>query len=103
MLRAMRRAAIERKLRKNVARQAEVREELAVAEAQLQHFADVAGDAEVRALVSESPVAASERRQADRSAGVMRRHRDRLRQELTSLLGAQDELLDELADLDRPS
>jgi hypothetical protein len=88
---------VERKLRRNVARIEAVREQLVVAELQLDHFADVATDAELEAIVADSPLASAEQRDATRSAEVMRRDRDRLRGELARLEREQDDLLDELA------
>lgn len=92
----MRRAAVERKLWRNVDRLRQVREELAVAQAQLEHFAEVADTAELEALVSESRLAEAEHRDADRSVAVMRRNRDRLRDELARLERTRDDLLDQL-------
>jgi cell division septum initiation protein DivIVA len=92
----MRRAGVERKLRRLVARTAQLREDLTVAEAQLAHFAEAADDAETDAIVQESPFARADHRSAGRTVEVMRRDRDRLRAEVAAAERQQDELLDRL-------
>jgi len=71
-------------------------EELRVADEQLAHFADEADDARIRALVSETPLAEQEHREAQRHADAMGRHRSDVIAELESLERTQDELLDRL-------
>ena len=71
-----------------------LRADLEVAEEQCLHFEDLADDARLRALVSETPAAERQHRDAARQAETMARHRARLREEIDSLEQQQDELLD---------
>ena len=68
-----------------------------MAEEQLAHFADEADDARIRALVSETPLAEHEHREAQKHADAMSRHRAEVIAELEALERTQDELLDRLA------
>ena len=70
--------------------------QLAVAEEQLAHLAEEADEARLRALVSETPLAGKEHREAKRHAEAMRRHRDDLVAEVQKLEASQDSLLDRL-------
>ena len=70
--------------------------QLAVAEEQLAHLAEEADEARLRALVSETPLAGQEHREAERHAEAMRRHRDDLVAEVQRLEASQDTLLDRL-------
>ncbi|MEZ5176987.1 MAG: hypothetical protein R2746_01540 [Acidimicrobiales bacterium] len=70
--------------------------QLAVAEEQLAHLVDEAEEARLRALVSETPLAGQEHREAERHADAMRRHRDDLVAEVHRLEASQDALLDRL-------
>ena len=94
---AMSRAVLERRLDALVARRRAVRDELAVVDEQLAALADAAGDARLRALVSETPQAGADHREASRSAEAMARHRSVLLSDLAALDRAEDELLDRLA------
>ena len=80
-----------------VARRRDLREELAVVDEQLAALAEAAGDARLRALVSETPMADADHREASRSAEAMARHRSVLAADLAALDRAEDELLDRLA------
>jgi len=73
----------------------QLREELGVTDEQLAQLADTADDARLRALVSETPMAGEDHRQASRHADAMRRHREHVLAEIERLEGSQDELLDE--------
>ena len=73
-----------------------VARDLAVADEQLAHLDGDAEEARIRALVSETPLAEQELREAQRHADAMRRHRDALAAELRQLELDQDELLDRL-------
>lgn len=73
-----------------------LRDELRVADEQLLHLAETADDARLRALVSETPVAEREHRQAARHAESMRAHRGSVAAEIARLEATQDELLDRL-------
>ena len=65
-----------------------------VAEEQCLHFEELADDARLRALVSETPAAERQHRDAARQAETMARHRARLEEEIRSLEDQQDDLLD---------
>ena len=71
-----------------------LRADLEVAEEQCLHFDDLADDARLRALVSETPGSERQHRDAARQAEVMTRNRARLREEIRSLEQQQDDLLD---------
>ena len=71
-----------------------LRADLEVAEEQCLHFEDLAEDARLRALVSETPAAERQHRDAARQAEAMGRHRARLREEIRSSEQQQDDLLD---------
>ncbi len=73
-----------------------LRAELAIADEQLAHFADEADDARLRALVSETPIAEREHREAAAHADAMRRHRGEVLHSIEQLERTQDELLDRL-------
>jgi hypothetical protein len=70
--------------------------ELSVVEEQLAHLVDDADEARLRALVSETPLAGQDHRDAQRHADAMRRHRDDLVAELAELDHTQNDLLDRL-------
>lgn len=89
---------VERRLRLISRRLSSLREELSVADEQLAHFADLADDSRLRSLVSETPLADEDHRQAERASSAMARHRDDLRDRIHRLEAEQDELLDRLAD-----
>ena len=92
----MSRAAIERRLTDVSARARARREELMVADEQLAQLAAEAEDARLRALVSETPLADREHREAQRHATAMERHRTEVMGELAELETSQYELLDQL-------
>jgi hypothetical protein len=94
----MSRAQVERRLREVGDRLRLLRSDLSVADEQLAHFADDADDARLRSLVSETPVADREHRDAQRHAEVMQRHRAEVLAEIDKLEQAQDQLLDRLLD-----
>jgi hypothetical protein len=74
----------------------QLREELAVSDDQLSHLVDTADDARLRALVSETPLAAKEHQEAQRHADAMERHRAEVLAGIAKLEETQDELLDRL-------
>jgi len=90
------RRQVERRLREVGSRLQQLREELAIADEQLLHLTEAADDARLRALVSETPVAEREHREAARHAESMRTHRAAVATEIDRLEKAQDELLDRL-------
>jgi len=93
----MARRLVERRLIDVGDRLKRLRQELAVANEQLVHFADEADDARLRALVSETPVSERDFRDAQRHAELIRRSRDEMLAEISTLEKSQDELLDRLA------
>ena len=72
------------------------REELVVLDEQLAALTDEADDARVRALVSESPLADREHREARKHAEAMARSRSALVDSIADLEATQNRLLDEL-------
>lgn len=92
----MGRTLIERRLRDVSDRRKVVERDVAVAAEQLAHLAEEADEARLRALVSETPLAGQEHREAERHAEAMRRHRDDLVAEVQRLEASQDTLLDRL-------
>lgn len=87
---------VERRLIETGDRLKSLRSDLVVADEQLAHFAAEADDARIRSLVSETPLAGREHRDAARHAGAMEKHRDELVAEIAKLEQVQDELLDQL-------
>lgn len=85
---------VERKLRRVSEQLRSLREELRVLDEQLAQFVDEADDARLRALVSETPAAEKEHRQAQRHADAMAKRRDDVASEIHTLESAQDDLLD---------
>ena len=66
------------------------------------HLAEQADDARLRALVSETPLAEQEHREAQRHADAMARHRAEVQSRSTGSSATQDDLLDRLsAELER--
>ncbi len=92
----MRRASVERRLTEVGGRLRALRDELRVIDEQLQHLGDEADDARLRALVSETPIAEREGRDARRHADAMARRRAEVERSIASLELRLDELLDRL-------
>lgn len=92
----MSRASVERRLAELTGQLKVLRRELAVADEQLEQLAGEADDARLRALVSETPLAEREHRQAERHAEAMRRHRGDVLRRIDAAERSQDELLDKL-------
>jgi predicted nucleic acid-binding Zn-ribbon protein len=90
----MSRSSVERRLSQVSLRLRQLRDELAVSAEQLDHLADAADDARLRSLVSETPVADHDHREAERHADAMRRHRAKVEAEIARLERDQDALLD---------
>jgi hypothetical protein len=72
------------------------RQELAIAEEQLLSFVETADDARLRSLVSETPLADHEWREASRHLQAMERGRDSAKARVAELERDQDELLSKL-------
>jgi hypothetical protein len=87
---------VERKLSEAAERLRQLRAELAVVDEQLAFLADAADDARLRAMVSETPMADKEHREAQKHADAMTRHRSQLVSQIAELEKAQDELLERL-------
>ncbi len=94
--REVNRNLLERRLRELSAQLRELRQELVVVDEQLESLAGVADDARIRSLVSETPLAEREHREASRHADAMRRHRAEVVSDIARLEQQQDELLDRL-------
>lgn len=99
----MARTLLEQRLTDVSERLVQLRRELSVADEQLAHFADEADEARLRALVSETPLADREHREAHRHAEVMNRHRAELLAGIAELEQTQDDLLDRLVAESRPA
>jgi len=91
------RSAVERRLARATHRLQQARAELAVLDEQLAALAGDADDAQVRALVSESPLDGHESRHARRSADAMAATRQATAATVAQLERQIDELLDRLA------
>jgi chromosome segregation ATPase len=87
---------VERRLMEVSKRLSKAKEELAVADEQLTALRDVAEEARVRSLVSETPLAAKESQEATRTAEAMSGARDSLALQVKRLQDEIDELLDKL-------
>jgi hypothetical protein len=92
----MHRSLVERRLIEVNSRLKRVREELAVVDEQLAALADAADEARIRYLVSETPLADRELREARRHADAMTRSRVAVMESIAELERVQDELLDRL-------
>jgi hypothetical protein len=87
---------VERRLTDVASRLRALRGELGVIDEQLRHLSDEAEDSRIRALVSETPLADHEHREAQRHADAMAARRDEVLRSITALEHRQDALLDEL-------
>ncbi|HZN13546.1 MAG TPA: hypothetical protein VFB78_04705 [Acidimicrobiales bacterium] len=92
----MSRARIERRLDDVSARLRRARAELSVVDEQLAVLADHADEAAIRALVSETPLAEREHRDARRHADALSRSRAAVLNSISELERAQDDLLGRL-------
>jgi hypothetical protein len=88
----------ERRLRNASKSLKALREELRVASEQLEHVIDDERDKEMRALVSETPLAAREFEDARRHRHVLEGYVVRVRAQITDLELLQDALLDRMID-----
>lgn len=92
----MRRFLVERQLRSLSERLRSLRDELGVIDEHLASLADEADDSRLRALVSETPIAEREHRDAQRHADAVARRRREVQAGIARLEERQDELLDQL-------
>ena len=88
---------VERRLTGVSGRLRALREELRVIDEQLLHLSDEADDSRIRSLVSETPLAGHEFREANRHAEAMRSRRQDVVDTIAKLEHRQDELLDQLS------
>lgn len=87
---------VERRLTQVSTRLKSLRAELAVIDEQMVHLGDDADDQAIRALVSETPAASYEARDARRHVDALAKHRAHVLAEIASLEQRQDELLDRM-------
>jgi cell division septum initiation protein DivIVA len=90
------RSTIEKKLTQTVADLHRAREEIRVLDEQIAYFADNADDARLRSMVSETPLAEQEHRQAARTVAALQRDRSVWRERIDKLERLQDSLLDRM-------
>ena len=93
----MHRSLVERRLTEVGGRLRVLRDELRVIDEQLQHLGEEADDARLRALVSETPLAEKDDRDARRHADAMARRRQEVVGSIVTLETRLDELLDQLS------
>jgi len=92
----MGRRLVERRLRDVGGKLRSLRASLAIVEEQLAHLSDEAEEMGLRALVSETPGADLEYREARRHADAMRKHWNSVREAITELEARQDQLLEQI-------
>jgi hypothetical protein len=90
------RSLVERRLSQIAERLRSLRDELGVIDEQLVHLSDDAAEAHLRSLVSETPLAERDHRDAKRHADAMAARRAEVAEEIAALEHRQDELLDQL-------
>lgn len=71
-------------------------DEVAMLDEQIAHFADAAEDARLRAMVSETPQADREHREASKTVNGLTKDRQKWADRVAALEAQQDALLDEL-------
>jgi hypothetical protein len=96
MIRFVHRSLVERRLAEVGDRLRALRGELRVIDEQLLHLGEEADDARLRALVSETPLAEKDGREARRHADAMARRRQEVAGTIVTLEARLDELLDRL-------
>jgi hypothetical protein len=94
----MSRWLVEKRLFQAAERLKQLRAELKVVDEQLVFLNEAADEARLRALVSETPLADREHREAQKHAEAMSRHRAQLASTILELERSQDELLDRLVE-----
>jgi chromosome segregation ATPase len=92
----MGRRLVERRLRDVGGKLRSLRASLAIVEEQLAHLSDEAEEMGLRALVSETPGADLEYREARRHADAMLKHRNSVREAIAELEARQDQLLEQI-------
>jgi hypothetical protein len=94
----MSRRLVEKRLSQSAERLKHLRAELGVVEEQLLFLSEAADEARLRALVSETPLADREHREAQRHAEAMNRRRADILASIQELERTQNQLLDRLVD-----
>lgn len=89
---------VEKRLSQSAERLKQLRAELEVVDEQLAFFSEAADDARLRALVSETPLADKEHREARKHAEAMNRRRAEIVTSIQELERTQNDLLDRLLD-----
>jgi chromosome segregation ATPase len=92
----MARSLVERRLVDLADRLKRLRDDLRVADEQLMQLRDEADDARLRSLVSETPVAAKEHRQAAKQLAKLDGHRQDVAADIAKHEAKSDELLDQM-------
>jgi hypothetical protein len=92
----MSRSLVERRLSQVSDRLRALREELRVIDEQFTQLSEDADEAQLRALVSETPLAERDHRDARRHADAMARRQAEVATEISTLEARQDDLLDQL-------
>ena len=95
------RSSIEKKLTSISNELRSLREELGIVEEQLIQVSDEAEDCRLRALVSETPLAAEEQRETAKAVAAVKRDQESKLKRLQKLEKKQDELLDQLTSSSR--
>lgn len=93
----MSRWLVEKRLSQSAERLKQLRAELGVVDEQLLFLSESADEARLRALVSETPLADREHRDAQKHADAMSRRRAEIVTAIQEIERTQDELLDRLA------
>ncbi len=94
----MLRGNLHRRLAEARAEVLRARESLRIVDEQVAFQQGVVDEAETRAVVSATPLADRERREAEQDLLRLRRHRDELGEQVRALVVEQDELLERLLD-----
>ena len=92
----MSRWLVEKRLSESAERLKHLRAELKVVDEQLLSLTEAADESRLRALVSETPLAEKEHREAQKHADAMSRRRAEIVTSIRDLERTQDELLDKL-------
>ncbi len=90
------RRSVEKRLKAITDEAGRLRQELLVLDEQLLQVTDEAEDSRLRSLVSETPLASAEHRDASRAAAALQRDRDAIKGKIDDLEARQDQLLDQL-------
>ncbi|MDG2211450.1 MAG: hypothetical protein P8K64_05605 [Acidimicrobiales bacterium] len=93
----MKYTVVERQLKEVGKRISRYKDELAIADEQLNHLQDEATDARMRSLVSETAIADQDRREVGQQVESMNRHYQYLISEIKNLEERQDQLLEKIS------